>query len=49
MGVVYLYRVILQRDVRVFGEGGRGKGRRRIVPDAHGNFERGRGERIGGG
>ena len=45
---MYLYRVILERDVCVFGEGGRGEGRRRVVPDALGNFESGRGERTCG-
>ena len=49
LGIVYLYRVIYERDVRVFCEGGRGEGRRRVVPDAHGHLDGGMGERIGGG
>ncbi len=45
---MYLYRVILERDVCVFSEGGRGEGHRRVVPDALGNLESGRGEHICG-
>ncbi len=47
MGIGYLYRVVFERDARVFGEGGRGDGLRRIVPYGHGYFESGRGEYIG--
>jgi hypothetical protein len=48
MGIVYLYRVFLERDVRVFREGGRGEYRRRVLLDAPCHFNSSRGERTGG-
>jgi hypothetical protein len=43
-----MYRVIFERVVRVFGEGGRGECCRRIFLDALGHFKSGRGGRMGG-
>ena len=48
MGIVYMYRVLFERDVRVFCEGGRGECRRRVLLDAPGHFNSGRGKRMGG-
>jgi len=44
MGIGYLDRVVFERDARVFGEGGRGKGRHRVVPDGPGYFTSGWGK-----
>jgi len=48
MGIDYLDRVVFESDARVFGEGGRGKGRIRIFPDEPGYFNNNGGECIGG-
>ena len=46
MGIVYLYRIFFERDVRVFREGGRGECRHRVLLDAPCHFNSGRGERM---
>ena len=48
MGICYLDRVLFERDARVFGEGGRGKGRHRVVPDGLGYFGSGWRESVCG-
>ena len=44
MGNGNLYRVVLEGDTRVFGEGGCGKDRLRIVPKGLGCFKSGGGD-----
>ena len=48
MGIGYLDRVVFERDARVFGEGDRGKGRQRVVPDGPSYFSNGWGESVCG-